>query len=284
MSESRSDAERFRQFEKSAHDRIADSYHAFFVPITEHAAEPLLDAVDVRSDTRVLDVATGSGVVASHAAARQAAVIGVDISPRMVSLAARLNPTCMFREAEVESLPFSKGSFDAVVCAFGIGHFPNAGAAVAECARVLVAPTGRLALAWWDVPARNRLHGVLLESIQAVGVVPPRDLPPGPPMFRYSDDEQIRDLLRTARLDDVAVTSHHFTYAIGGPEMLWDGAMGSLARTSALLAAQPPELLRRIRFEFDRLLAPYWVSGHIALPVAFIVASGRKCGLDRPGR
>lgn len=278
MSEPRLDAERFRQFEKTAHDRIADSYHAFFVPITEHSAEPLLDAAGVRSGTRVLDVATGSGVVAAHAAARRAAVVGVDISPRMVSLATRLNPACLFREADVESLPFPEGSFDSVVCAFGIGHFPNAGDAVAECARVLAAQTGRLALAWWDVPARNRLHGVLLESIQEAGAVPPRDLPPGPPMFRYSDDEQIRDLLRTSNFDDVAVTSHHFTYAIAGPEMLWDGAMGSLARTSALLAAQSPELLRRIRSGFDRRLAPHLVSGRIALPVAFIVASGRKCG------
>lgn len=32
------DAERFREFERHAHDQIADSYHSFFVPITEHAA------------------------------------------------------------------------------------------------------------------------------------------------------------------------------------------------------------------------------------------------------
>ena len=276
MSESTIDAQRFRQFEKDAHDRIADSYHSFFVPITEHSAEPLLDAAGVRSGTRVLDVATGSGVVAGHAAMRQAAVVGVDISPRMVSLAARLNPTCMFREADVESLPFPDAAFDAVVCAFGIGHFPDAASAVAECARVLAISTGRLALAWWDMPARNQLHGVLLESIQEAGAVPPRDLPPGPPMFRYSDAGQISDLLRSAGLHEIAVTPHNFTYAIASAEMLWNGAMGSLARTSALLAAQPPELQRRIRAGFDRRLAPYTVSGRIELPLAFIVASGRK--------
>jgi len=33
------DVGRFREFERTAHDRIAESYHAFFVPITEHAAE-----------------------------------------------------------------------------------------------------------------------------------------------------------------------------------------------------------------------------------------------------
>jgi SAM-dependent methyltransferase len=271
------DAERFRHFEKTAHDRLADSYHAFFVPITDHAAEPLLDAASVRSGTRVLDVATGSGVVAGHAAARKAAVTGADLSPRMVSLAARLNPTCTFKEADVESLPFADNAFDAVVCAFGIGHFPDPEASVAECARVLAAG-GHLALSWWDLPVRNRLQGTLIEAIQEVGAVPPRDLPTGPPLLRYSEGESMRALLAGAALNDVVVTLHHFTYDIVDADTLWNGAMGSMARTSSLLAAQTSEMRERVRSEFDRRLAPYFASGHIALPVGFIVASARKGG------
>ena len=59
MSASTIDPDRFREFEQTAHDRIADSYHAFFVPITEHAAEPLLDAAGIRAGMRILDIATG---------------------------------------------------------------------------------------------------------------------------------------------------------------------------------------------------------------------------------
>ena len=269
------DAERFRSFEKAAHDRIADSYHAFFVPITEHAAEPLLDAAHVGRGTRVLDVATGPGVVAAHAGARGASVVGTDISSRMVSLAARLNPGCTFQEADVESMPFAEGSFDSVVCAFGIGHFPDPGAAVGECARVL-AGGGWLALAWWDQPARNRLQGVLLEAIQEAGAAAAQQLPSGPPMFRYSDDDELRNLLGSAGLDRVAVATHSFKYGIPNADALWDGAMGSLARTSALLLAQSPETQRRIRSVFDRLLAGYVSGGHIQLPMAFKIASGRR--------
>jgi ubiquinone/menaquinone biosynthesis C-methylase UbiE len=274
------DAERFRFFEKAAHDRIADSYHAFFAPITEHAAEPLLDAAHVGRGTRVLDVAAGSGIVAAHARARGACVVGTDISPRMVSLAARLNPGCTFQEADVESMPFKEGSFDSVVCAFGVGHFPDPGAAVAECARVLAAG-GWLALAWWDLPARNRLQGVLLEAIQEAGATAVQKLPPGPPMFRYSDDDELRNLLRSAVLDQVAVASHSFKYGIPDADTLWNGAMGSLARTSALLLGQPPETQRRIRSVFDRLMAGYVSGGRIELPMAFKVASGRRPQLNR---
>lgn len=275
MSAPTTDAERFREFERDAHDRIADSYHSFFVPITEHAAEPLLDAASVRRATRVLDVASGPGVMAANAATRGAVVTGVDISSRMVALAAKLNLTCTFREADVESLPFADGSFDAVVCAFGIGHFPRAEIAVAECARVLVS-AGMLAFAWWDAPARNRLHGVLLEAVQEADAKPPARLPAGPPMFRYSDDDAFSALLASAGLEQVRVTSHAFTYRIASADLLWDGAMGSLARTSALLRGQTPEVQRRTRSTFDRLVAAHSTSQGISLPMGFKIASGRK--------
>src|SRR5947209_8288045 len=149
----------FREFERAAHDRIARSYEAFFVPITANAAIPLLDAVHASAGTRLLDIATGPGVVAAHAARRGARVTGIDISPQMLALAARTSPDCTFLEADVASLPFQPASFDAIVCAFGIGHFPSAPTALRECGRVL-ARGGRLAVAWWDVPERNRLQGI----------------------------------------------------------------------------------------------------------------------------
>jgi ubiquinone/menaquinone biosynthesis C-methylase UbiE len=275
MSASTVDAKRFREFERDAHDRMADSYHAFFVPITEHAAEHLLDAAGIRRAMRVLDVASGSGVVASHAAARGAVATGVDISSRMVALAAALNPLCTFRVADVEHLPFRDGSFDAVVCAFGIGHFPRPEAAVAECTRVL-ASAGVLALAWWDAPARNRLHGVLLEAVQEADAKAPAEVPVGPPMFRYSNDEAFAALLASAGLAEVRVTQHAFIHRIANADFLWDGAMGSLARTSALVRGQAPEVQRRIRATFDRLVAAHSTPQGVSLPMSFKIASGAK--------
>src|SRR5689334_4591451 len=108
------DRDAFRDFERQAHHRLADSYHEFFVPVTEHAAEPLLSAAGVRSGMRVIDVACGSGVIAKHAAKRGAIVTGVDLAPRMLELASKLNPDCTFREASVDSMPFKDGAFDAL--------------------------------------------------------------------------------------------------------------------------------------------------------------------------
>src|SRR5204863_9838977 len=145
----------------------------------------------------LLDVACGPGVVAMRAARLGALVSGVGLAPRMLALASRLNPDCSFREASVDSMPFEDGTFDAVVCAFGIGHFPDPPAAVAECARV--ARTGSMcAFAWWDLPDRNRMHGVLLAALEEVNPNPPADLTAGPPLFRYSEDGSFRCLLESA--------------------------------------------------------------------------------------
>ena len=271
------DRNAFREFERNAHDRLADTYHAFFASVTEHAAEPLLTEAMVGARMSVLDVACGSGVVAKHAALRGAFVTGVDLAPRMLELAARLNPGCTFREASVDSMPFDDGAFDAGVCAFGIGHFPDPPVAVAECARVTRAAS-TCAFAWWDLPARNRMHGVLLAALDEVNPTPPADLPAGPPLFRYSEDDAFRSLLESAGLRSVSVALHTFTWRLPSAEALWMGSMGCMARNSALINSQTPEIRERIRAAFIRHANKHLAADGLLLPMAFKVCAGRKAG------
>jgi len=269
------DQDAFRNFERGAHDRLAKSYHALFAPVSEHAAEPLLSAARVHTGSRLLDVACGSGVLAKHAARRGASVTGIDIAPRMLELAAKLNPECTFREGSVDAMPFEDGAFDAVVCAFGIGHFPDAPAAVAECARVANV-RGACAFAWWDLPAKNRMHGVLLAALEEVNAKPPADLPSGPPMFRYSDDEAFRNLLEHAGLQKVKITSHGFTWRLPDAEALWTASMGCMARSSALVNSQTPEVRERIHEAFIRHANKHLAASALDLPMAFKVCVGDR--------
>src|SRR6185312_15155404 len=100
------DKDAFRDFERNAHDRIAASYNDLFVGITERAIAPLLDAAQVQSGLRVLDVAAG---------ARGALAIGCDLAPAMVNLARALNPGIRFDQASADALPYPATSFDALV-------------------------------------------------------------------------------------------------------------------------------------------------------------------------
>jgi ubiquinone/menaquinone biosynthesis C-methylase UbiE len=96
----------FRAFEHAGWENIPTRYHEAFGHLTTQAMDPLLEAVDVRSGVRMLDVATGPGYVAAAAAQRGASVVGVDFSAAMVAEARRRYPAVTFQEGDAEELPF----------------------------------------------------------------------------------------------------------------------------------------------------------------------------------
>jgi SAM-dependent methyltransferase len=276
MSQDQLDAEAFRNFERAAHDEIADGYRDFFTAVTRYAVDPLLDAAMNTSGARVLDAATGPGVVAFRAATRGASsVVGVDLAPEMVRLASAAYPSVEFREADAEDLPLPDRSFDAVVSNFGIGHFPRPERALAEFVRV-ARRGGALAVSWWDVPARNRVMGIFFDAMRDAGASPPPDIPAGPPMFRFSEDIELSELLRSAGLVDVIVRAFSFAHCLSSPDDLWNGILRGTVRTSIGIRRQPKAVQARIRAAFNRLVQACIVERGISVPVAFKIASGRR--------
>ncbi len=271
---SSSEAERLRAFERQGHDALATSYHAFFAAVTALAINPLLDAVRLRPGARLLDVATGPGALAAEAANRGARAIGIDLSPQMVELARQLHPAINFHEADVEHLPFPDDAFDAVVCAFGLGHFPRPEVAVAESVRTLL-PGGRIAFSWWDDPSRQRIQGIFRDAIAEVGISMPPDVPQGHNVFRFSNTGEFLRLLEGARLIEVTVTEHATTFSVPDTETLWRGGLGSLVLTGAAIKQQNKATQDLIRTAFDRCASAYKSANGLNLPVAFKIGSGQ---------
>jgi SAM-dependent methyltransferase len=194
-----------------------------------------------------------------------------------------LHPRIAFQQANVEQLPFADGSFDAVVGNFVILHLACPEQAVVEFTRVL-APDGRLALTTWDAPARCPLLGVFVEAVQLASAVPPPDVPPGPPQFRFADDGEFVALLESAGLEGVEVHTVRFTHRVAGAHELWEGLLSAAVRITALIRGQSEEMQRRIRAEFERLVRPYVVHGALELPVSVRMAVGRKAMDTAPER
>jgi SAM-dependent methyltransferase len=272
---SNSEAERLRAFERQGHDALATSYHAFFAAVTALATGPLLDAVHLRPGTHLLDVATGPGALAAEAANRGARPVGIDLSPQMIELARRLHPGIDFREADVERLPFADDTFDAVVCAFGLGHFPRPEIAVAECVRTLLRG-GRVAFSWWDDPSRQRIQGIFRDAIAEVGISMPPDVPKGHDVYRFSNTGEFLRLLEGAGLTEVAVIEHATTYSVSDTDTLWRGGLGSLVLTGAAIRQQDKPTQDLIRSAFERRASIYRSPDGLRLPVAFKVGSGRQ--------
>jgi SAM-dependent methyltransferase len=191
----------------------------------------------------------------------------------MVALATKLYHLVPFREASADQLPFPDTVFDAAVCAFGVGHFPEPERVLAEMTRVL-APGGVAALAWWDDFSRNRINGIFHETILRLGVSAPGAVPAGPPMDRFSDRERFAALLRAARLRNVRVEQVTFEHLLRDADELWEMAMGSFARASSVIGAQSDEMQRQIKAAVSDAASPYKSANGLAIPVAFLIASG----------
>ncbi len=158
----------YRAFEHAAWERAAAYYSDTFAAATRLFAESLLDAVSCERGLALLDVACGPGLVCSIAAARGAAVTGVDFSAAMVAEARRRSPSLMFEHGDAEALPFGDQTFDLVVCGFGVHHFPYPARAVAQAHRILK-PGGRFAFTVW-APDEHVPQQLLVSTIRAHGI------------------------------------------------------------------------------------------------------------------
>src|ERR687896_325439 len=86
----------------------------------------------------VLDVATGTGLVAAELVRRGFRVTGVDQSAEMLEHArARFGDTVALVEASAESLPFADAEFDHLTVTYLFRYVDDPGATLAELTRVL---------------------------------------------------------------------------------------------------------------------------------------------------
>jgi demethylmenaquinone methyltransferase / 2-methoxy-6-polyprenyl-1,4-benzoquinol methylase len=114
----------------------------------------LVAAVSPEDGQRVLDVATGTGMVAAELLARaRCSVVGIDQSAEMLAGArARFaGANVELVEGQAEALPFADGSFDGLTVTYLLRYVDDPRATVGELARV-VRPGGRMASLEFGVP------------------------------------------------------------------------------------------------------------------------------------
>jgi demethylmenaquinone methyltransferase/2-methoxy-6-polyprenyl-1,4-benzoquinol methylase len=120
----------------------------------------MVAAVDAEPDARVLDVATGTGLVARALKRRYGCrVVGLDQSEDMLSRALPLVGSVYedVVRGEAERLPFEDGSFDALTFTYLLRYVDDPATTMRELARV-VRPGGRVAMLEFFVPPRPVLY------------------------------------------------------------------------------------------------------------------------------
>ncbi|MEO0838223.1 MAG: methyltransferase domain-containing protein [Cyanobacteria bacterium J06643_5] len=113
----------------------------FYIPI----ANRLVEFANLQTGHNILDIATGTGIVALNAAQKvgnQGKVIGADISTGMLSNAKKkLAQTNLrnveFVEADAEELDFEDNSFDAVLCSLAVCYLTDISTALRNWHRII---------------------------------------------------------------------------------------------------------------------------------------------------
>ena len=130
-----------------SYDSVAGEYDRAWHPSFEPVARDLLELVALEPQETVLDVGTGTGVVAAAADAERGVVVGVDPSLPMLRLA-RAHATIPLAAAETPGLPFPARTFDVVVANLVVSHLERYEAGLGDMVRVL-RPGGRLGATTW---------------------------------------------------------------------------------------------------------------------------------------
>jgi ubiquinone/menaquinone biosynthesis C-methylase UbiE len=156
----------------------------------------------------VLETAAGTGIVTRvlrSALPATTMIVATDLNQAMLDHAAAQSPggNIEWRQADATALPFADGSFDAVICQFGVMFFPDKAQGFREARRVL-RPGGTFLFNVWDRIAVNEASAILTA---AVAELFPRD----PPQFLartphgYHDTAAIRSSLEEVGFRDIVI-------------------------------------------------------------------------------
>lgn len=237
-----------------------------------------IDALAPVAGETVIDIGCGAGQSILQLAERvgpAGRVIGVDIAPRLLAVAARRAAglrQASFVAADAETVDLPAGSADAVFSRFGVMAFADPIAAFANFRRMLT-PSGRLAFVCWRALEDNELDLMPLEAADLRGMV---DATP----FSFADAAVVRATLEAAGFETVALQAHDQRVSSGGVDamasvLLGVGALGRILRDHPELRAEAEPRLRAALIDRDE-------RGTVALGAATWVVTARPARQD-PG-
>ena len=252
--------------------RAADTFDD--LPFWHHYGRLTADLAALKPGERVLDLCCGTGasaLPAARAVGPSGSVLGVDLTPALVAVArahaerAGLRQA-RFEAADVTTLAFAPGTFDAVVSVFGLfflddmpGMLRSAWDWLAPGGRLVTTVWGEVVLApgeawFWDAVRRE---DPALEHIS--------------PAAALSTPAALMRLHADAGLPAPRVTREAWRMPLGSPDAFWPVIMGTSNR--GVVEALTPDAQRRVRrATIERLRA----EGVDALDMDALIAVVRK--------
>lgn len=240
-------------------NQVANGYDREALRFFPYTADRLIARLKPARGVKILDIATGTGVVAlaaAQAVGTAGRVVGIDFAEGMLAQAEKKIRQFGVDNVDLHTmdamqLDFRSAYFDSVVCSYGLFFLPDMLAALREWRRVLK-PTGSLMFTSFGVAAFRPMIDLFMTRFDSY-------CPDARPVAaaKLNTPQQCRDLLVAAGFADVEVVSEPLGYHLKGAADWWEVVYNSGLR--GMLDQLPADtrltFQREHREEVGRLVA-----------------------------
>lgn len=271
-----------RRIQRYGWDLAAPAYEPLWQAQLAGVQAELLAHAGLAPGQQVLDVASGTGLVAfaaANAVGQSGRVCGIDLSGQMVEAAQHRARSlgCMkveFARMDAECLTWPDASFDVVLCALGLMYMPDPELAVREMRRVL-RPGGRVVIAVWGERAQcgwSSLFGIVDAEVSSDVC---------PLFFRLGQAGALRRLCAEAGLQSTAERRITASLAYGSSDDACDAALAG-GPVALAWSRFDDETRTRVRDAYLKSIEAWRIGSGYDIPAEFVVlAAARVEGSDR---
>ncbi|HEY2141649.1 MAG TPA: methyltransferase domain-containing protein [Solirubrobacteraceae bacterium] len=240
----------------------------------------MVDALNLQSGQRVLELAAGlgeTGFLAAELVAPMGGVIVSDQAEEMLEGArARLGELSLnnveFQVLNAEWIDLPVASVDAVLCRWGYMLMADPPAALRETRRVL-RPGGRVAFAVWGPLDDNPWAMLPEEELRERKLTKPAT-PGTPGPFSFGTSELVAGLLDEGGFTEIRVQTLELTRRHTSFQELWDSTLDLSPSVHNAVLDRPQAEIAEIAASLAERFAPYTApDGSLAIPGRTFVAS-----------
>jgi SAM-dependent methyltransferase len=239
----------------------------------------------VRTGSRVLDVAAGSGdqtLTLAQQVGAQGHVLATDLSPAIVALAQENATRAGFshvetRVADGEDLGVVEASFDAAVCRLGLMFFPDPLRGLREIHRAL-RPGGGVCTMVFSRPEKNPCLTILMSTALKHAGLPARDPFVAGGLLSLGQPGRIDTLFRSAGFHDVATTALDAVFRLPSVDHYLAFVRSSASPILQILGRLDAAAADAAWGEMRERLMPFTTTEGWAGPNELLLTAGRRLG------